>query len=193
VKVGKGWVSWLREDPVALTASAEKEARFVEGVKGAAAAAGFQWSEANHLLLRRGPYIIAAGLEESIAGEPILLSGRFVNLFDANLQVVTEIRVTAGSRYFLLDLSRISGNEPRVLASACKALVTNKGPRGLSMAVEGVEGTPAVILIYSPRADPREITLMGKPLDRPQDSSVGHLLWLRFANQSSPRELKLTF
>ena len=42
--------------------------------------------------------VIAAGLDESIGGDPRQLHGRFVNLFDSELRVVTDLAITPGSR-----------------------------------------------------------------------------------------------
>ena len=36
----------------------------------AAARAGLDWKKTNYLTLRRGPYIVAAGLDESVPGDP---------------------------------------------------------------------------------------------------------------------------
>ena len=62
--VSKGGVIWMRENPADVAKSAEGDARLVATVKQAAAHAGLKWRETNYLLLRRGPYVLAAGLEE---------------------------------------------------------------------------------------------------------------------------------
>jgi len=80
--VGEGWVTWLRENPAGLASDKDGDVRLAQLVKGAATRARTAWRETNYLLLRRGPYLIGAGLEESVAGEPKTLRGRFVNLFD---------------------------------------------------------------------------------------------------------------
>ena len=72
--VGKGGVIWMRENPAGLAATAEGDARLVATVKQAAAHARLKWRETNYLLLRRGPYVLAAGLDESVAGEPKTLA-----------------------------------------------------------------------------------------------------------------------
>jgi hypothetical protein len=49
---------------------------------------GLSWTETNALALRRGPYLIAAGLDESIPNAAsFVLHGRFIDLFDAQLPV----------------------------------------------------------------------------------------------------------
>ncbi len=61
---------WLHRRPGEFSASSEGALQIVEATKLAAGKAGLKWRESNYLLLQRGPYLIAAGLDESIAGEP---------------------------------------------------------------------------------------------------------------------------
>jgi len=190
--VGRGGVIWLRENPAGLAASAEGDKRLVATAKQAAARAKLKWRETNYLLLRRGPYVLAAGLDESVAGEPKRLGGRFVNLFDPELRVQESITVAPGSRCFLLDLEAVRGRQPRVLASACKALPAKSSADGLQLNVEGVADTPAVLLLGASKA-PRSVTLAGQPLHNFLYSPEHRLLWIRFTNQASPRELAIQF
>ena len=191
-KVGKGGVLWLRENPAKLAASAEGDVRLVEAVKQAAARTKLKWRETNHLLLRRGPYLIAAGLDESVTGEPKELHGRFVNLFDPRLRVSNAVKLSPGSRSFLLDLKSVYGNEPRLLASACKALPAMRSATEITFTVEGVGRTPAILLFHAPKP-PREVTLNGQPLTDFEYAAAEKLLWVQFPNEAHPRELKLRF
>jgi hypothetical protein len=137
--------------------------------------------------------VVAAGLDESVDQEPLVIPGRFVNLFDSELMVHDEVKISPGSRYFLLDLGRIGGGKPQVIASACKTLVQEEHPKALTLVVEGVEDTPAVVLVYSPSGEPRQITLDNAPLRPALYSEKNPLVWLRFNNRSSPRNLRLSF
>ena len=191
-QVGKGSVRWLRESPAKLAASVDGDARLVQTVKQAAGRTRLKWRETNHLLLRRGPYLIAAGLDESVPAEPKTLRGRFVNLFDPRLRVSETVKLTPGSRSFLLDLKAVRGNEPRVLASACKALPKRRSAKQLVLTVEGVGNTAAIVLLHAPKP-PRAITLAGQTVKDFEYSAAEKLLWLRFPNETSPRELELQF
>jgi hypothetical protein len=193
LSVGKGGAIWLRRNPVEFTATTENEQELVGATKAATKVCGLKWRETNHLLLRRGPYVIAAGLEESLPGEPLVLSGRFINLLDPELPVTNRVSVTPGSRYFLLDLDQRGGSQPVVLASACKSLVTSNGSGKFSLTVEGVEDTPGAVLLYWPGEPPHSIRLEGQPLEPARTSPSDHLIWLKFSNRSSPRELALSF
>jgi hypothetical protein len=191
-RCGKGHVLWLRENPAKLAASVEGDAKLVAAIKQAATWAKLKWRETNYLLLQRGPYVIAAGLDESIAGEPKTLRGRFINLFDPELRVQESIRIAPGDRYLLRDLNASLSREPQVLASACKALVTGREGKSLSLAVEGVAQTPAVILLRTQKP-PRSIVLDGKPMESFEYSAADGLLWIRFVNESRPRTLSVSF
>ena len=192
VKVGQGVVLWQRDNPARLATETDGDARLRDAVKAAAAAIGIKWQEANRLLLRRGPYLVAAGLDESRPGAPKVLSGRFVNLFDPELRVLTRVTLAPGARFFLLDLEAAGGPEPQVLASACKALSTQHDWKALTLAVEGVAGTPGVVLLHTP-LPPRTVTLAGQPSKDYEYSAADQLLWIRFPNEAHPRELRLTF
>jgi hypothetical protein len=192
-KVGKGSVVWLRRNPVALTAGQESELPLIGAVKEALTGMGAKWTETNHLVLRRGPYVIAAGLDESVNGQPAHLPGWFVNLFDPELRDSAGVDVEPGSRFFLLDLDRLKEGAPSVIASACKTLVQEQSQNALTLAVEGVEDTLAVVLLRCPAGPPRTITLDGAALDPPKYSPENHLAWVRFTNRSSPRQLKVSF
>ncbi len=189
---GAGGIIWLRENPVQFAASAAGDTRLVAAVKQAAARAKLKWRETNYLLLRRGPYVIAAGLDESIAGGPKALHGHWVNLFDPDLRVQETVTLTPGSRFFLRDLDAAPGVAPQGLASACKALPTARDAQSLSLTVEGVLHTPAVVLLRASKT-PRSVTLAGQPLDDYHYSAAEQLVWIRFANESRPRELSVRF
>lgn len=182
---GKGAVVWLKDNPVKFALDERDEQRWITAVRGAAEHAGLAWQETNHLVLRRGPYVVAAALEESPVprGEP--LTGRFVNLFDPALRVIPGFALDQGAKALLLDLDAVpQGAAPRILAAACKALPV-PGASG-EWTVEGVGGTPAVVLLRAPL--PTRVTLDGQAVDfRHEDG----LLWVRFANEPRPRVLRL--
>jgi len=147
--LGKGGLIWLRERPAHFSASAEGAARVVAATKLAAKSIGLKWQEKNYLLLRRGPYVVAAGLDESIAGEPRVLKGRFVSLFDSELRFTNRVTINSGSRQFLIDLNIANNRQPHLLASACKALPVAETAGQMAFTVEGVENTPAIMLLES--------------------------------------------
>jgi len=193
LRVGQGAVIWLRENPTHIAASADGDLRLLETVKRAASAARLKWSETTYLILRRGPFVIAVGLDESMAEDQRVLRGRFVNLFDPELRVRAEVQLAHGARFFLIDLERDRGRVPRVLAAACKALLLKQEKKSLTLAVEGVAHTQALVLVSAPGNPPSSIKLAGQPLTSYEYSAADRLVWIRFKNEPVARELEVRF
>jgi hypothetical protein len=190
--VGKGGLIWLKQRPVDFSPSKAAAAQIVDAARLASGQVGLKWRETNYLLLRRGPYVIAAGMDEYTDDPPHRLHGRYVNLFDADLAVQNEILITPGSRYFLLDLDAAGVGQPHLLASACKALLTQTSPNLLRFTVEGVSNTQAVMLLAARQA-PQSATLDGNPLTTFDYSGKEHLLWIHFENDAAPHQLSVNF
>jgi hypothetical protein len=179
---------WLKVNPAAFAANADSETRLVESVKKSSQRADVSWQETNFLLLRRGPYVIAAGLDESVAGGAKKLTGRFINLFDPALEVRRSVLIEPGTRYFLLDLAEAANMKRVLLASACKAVRTGEH----SYAVEGIENTSAVMLMGSDKA-PKRVLLGTTKLETTEYSATEKLLWIRFENEAENRELRIEY
>jgi len=192
IRIGRGGLIWLPNRPVDFSTSAQGAAQIVDAARLAAEQIGLNWRETDYLLLRRGPYLIAAGLDQPTAAKPHELRGHFVNLFDSELPVQKNILIGPGSRWFLLDLDRALTGQAHLLASACKASLKERGPDEISFTVEGVAGTPAKALLESPRR-PRAVTLAGQNVSAFDYSSREHLLWIHFENQAQPRVLSVHF
>jgi hypothetical protein len=192
IKVGKGAVIWVKENPVRFALSAEADARLIAIVKKAALEAGLNWSERNYLAMRRGPYLIGAGLDESIDGPSTVLKGRFVNLFDSELKVHPSVELKPGNRFFLLDLNKMKTRGARLLASACKVLPIKGDDDALSWTVEGVGETPAIVLVSSAKP-PRSIAMDDQGIETYTYDAREGLLWIRFRNEARPRNLTVRF
>ena len=191
IRVGDGAVLWLHENPAQMATSIHGDARLREMARHAASLAGTNWTEKNYLMLRRGPYMIAAGLDESIGGTNRILQGNFINLFDSALKVKKRITLSPGSRFYLLDLDRF-GAAPSVLASACRVTGFKVEGKNLSMFVEGVTNTPSIILLKA-ATPPQSISLDNKRVRKFKYSAKDQLLWIHFTNEAKPRKLSIIF
>ncbi len=192
VKVGRGAVLWLRENPVRFALTKEGDGRLVAALKLAAQRAGLDWQERNYLALKRGPYWVGAGLDETDLSTTKSISGRFVNLFDPELKVQREVPLKPGARVFLLDIDAVRSPMPRLLASACKALFVRQKATTYSWTVEGVGNTQAILLFSAKRA-PRSVTLEGQRLTSHDFEEKEGLLRVRFPNEATPRTLSIEF
>ncbi|WP_435011604.1 hypothetical protein P12x_002920 [Tundrisphaera lichenicola] len=185
-KVGLGRLFYDQARPAALTYRKDG-ADHVRGLaRKACEAAGLPYRETNHLVLRRGPYVVAAGLDESIEADPLVLHGRFLDLFDASLPVVESASLTPGSRRLLLDLERKRPEGPSVLASACKILGAESLPDGtFRFHAEGPEGVQAVVRIALPD-EPMRVEIDDQPLapEAREWHAPSKTLLIRFPNAS---------
>lgn len=190
-RIGKGGLIWLRERPAQFSFSADGAKQVVAAAQLAAQAIHLPWRETTCLLLRRGPYVIAAGLDAA-QGRTQELSGRFVNLFDAELRVQRRISLTPGAREFLIDLDAARTGKTHLLAAGGQALPASQTDDQIVFDVEGIEATPGILLLESVKP-PRRITLAGEALSSFEYSAENHLLWIHFENQAQSRQLKIEY
>lgn len=191
-KVGRGVVMREALSPAALTYKENGAETVRQAVRQAAAAIRLKWSESDSLVMRRGPYVVAAGLDESATpAKPYELRGRYINLFDPELAPVTSVEVTPGARMLLLDLS-VETAAARVVAAACRIRDEKVDGKNLSFHADGVAETNAVIQIAS-RTGPAEVLVNGKPLDASQYDYRDGLLRLRFPNSAEPIPIAVRF
>mgnify|MGYP001023260564 CR=1 FL=1 len=119
---GKGAVYIVREDPKNFVLKAANDSQFIEVVSQAYAQAtkGKNIEFKNNLYLERGPYVIAAVMDESVSEEPMKLTGLFIDLFDKNLPVLKEKIVNVGQQTYLYNLQDVSKKKPKVLCGASR-------------------------------------------------------------------------
>jgi hypothetical protein len=190
-RVGQGVVLREARSPAALTYLSDG-AEVVRGLaRQAAEAINLSWTETNALVLRRGPYLIAAGLDESIPdAASFVLHGNFIDLFDAQLPLRNEVTLSPSKRALLLDLEAIKATSPLVVAAACQVSQTRFEGDTLEFNAEGVADTEAVVRILAPGA-PVGVVVAGKTLPPEDWVASGGTLQLRFQNsvQAVPVEV----
>ena len=191
-RVGRGVVLGAALSPAALTYRADG-ADQVRTLVRQAAAVDVQWQESNTLVLRRGPYVVAAGLDESVPNAPtFMLRGSYVDLFDANLPLISQAALTPGRRMLLVDLGKFRRDMPRVVAAACRIRDEKRTRRELSFRADGIAATEAVVRIVSPRA-PQRVEVDGRMLPRNTYDYAEGTLRIRFLNSPDGVPVKLRF
>jgi hypothetical protein len=190
-RIGHGGLIWLRERPAQFSFSAAGAEQVVNAAKLAAKEINLPWRQTSYLLLRRGPYVIASGLDDA-EGCPRVLYGRFVNLFDPRLRVLSKISLVSGSRMFLIDLKIARTGQTHVLAASCQALVRKQTKTQIAWDIEGVDATPGIILMESEKK-PGSVTLDGDNVPDFEYSGRNKLLWIRFDNKAEPRRLIVNY
>jgi hypothetical protein len=191
-RVGQGLVLYRAGDPAALAHAKDGDRALIRTLRQAVSGTRVRWREMNYLRLSRGPYVIAAGLEESPEAPVKVLRGPFIDLFDSELSVHDTVALTPGSRHFLVDLSKLPLGGPRVVASACKVVAGLADDHQFRCSVEGIAATPGLVLLRLP-AQPVSAELEGQPLTVGRFDTTTRLAWVKFPNQPRPRELVVRF
>jgi hypothetical protein len=193
-RVGKGWLIFSSASPAALTRQKDGADQLRKLVKEACHKVRLRYHETNYIALRRGPYMIAAGFDESLLKHSKRLNGHFLDLFDPHLAVLRSVTLKPGSRYFLLDLDKAvppvddlsdsADRSPTLLAAACKtfdAHVTSTGD--LQFVAVAPEKTSAVVRVALP-GPPAQVTVDGTPLsgDAATWDAASQTVLVRFDN-----------
>jgi hypothetical protein len=120
---GKGKVYVIREDPKDFVLNANNDMVFFNTVKKAFETAPNKGKleTKNNLYLERGPYIIAAVMDESVSDKPLTLKGLFIDLFDPELPVLHEKTVYPNEQTFLYNVEYVKNKKtPAVLCGASR-------------------------------------------------------------------------
>ncbi|MHB0998869.1 MAG: hypothetical protein ACYC27_06450 [Armatimonadota bacterium] len=167
-KVGKGAVIYVRTSPATFAQNAAGAKTVVDLAKQAAELTDTKWKETSYLMLNRGPFVIAAGLDETEGLPSKTLKGSYVNVFSPTLEVMKTVEITPGSRFLLKDLKRM-GKEPTVVASASKILGEEVGKNTIKFHSEGPSETTCATRVILPSA-PKSAEVGGKSIEAKWDA-----------------------
>jgi hypothetical protein len=180
-RVGKGIVVYAASSPASLSHSKDGADKVRELTQQAIASVGVPWKESSALVLQRGPYVVAGGLDDyPTESASITLHGRFVPLFDATLSLITEYRVARGSRALLVDLDAAA--PVGVVAAACRIRDTHLSSNAIEFSADGIAQSQAVICLKLPGA-PRAVTVNSSALPASAYDYQDGVMRLRMANQ----------
>ena len=137
----------------------------------------------NYLVVRRGPFVVASVLEESVSEAPFTLTGNFIDLFQASLPVVRKRTLKPGERTLLYDLdwAKTHAVSAKVVAAAARIRSEQRSPEQFSFSARGPKGATATARILLPRAPKSVATTPSVEVKQEWDASSS-TLWLSFPN-----------
>ena len=155
-RCGAGVVEIVAAHPLSFATAPDGPERLLAAVRSAWAAAGHgDWRERNYLKLTRGPYVIAAVLDEG-DDQPLVIRRWTVDLLDPQLHVGARKIVAPGQMALLRAFEPGAG--PMVLASASRVTDLRAGADEVSFHSRGPAGTTASTRIALP-APPRRVAV----------------------------------
>ncbi len=148
--IGKGVLAYLGVHPIKCAKSREYADKLRETVKAAADALkdeGVKIEPRNSFVLHRGPYIIASVMDESISNDPVVLNGKFVNLFDELLPVCDTFTIRPGEQALLYDLKKVR-KSLQLIAASSRIENISALKNGFSFSATGPEAVTASARFY---------------------------------------------
>ncbi|GGD81522.1 hypothetical protein [Paenibacillus nasutitermitis] len=190
--VGDGAVLVQLTDPAALSRSEAGAKQVQSNVRRALAIRGEegQYKERGHLQIRRGPYLIAHGLDETQTPHNVRFEGRFIDLFEAELPVLQQVELKPGDDRLLYDLSWTGQSEgdAAILISSSRIREERLEASRFSFFSESPSDMTVSTRMRLAQ-EPKQATAGGQPAEWSYDADSGTVL-LRYAG--SPEGIEVT-
>lgn len=190
---GKGTVYIMRHDPKEYVLSEGGDSRFVETVGKLyrdSAKAG-EMKMKNSFCLERGPYTIAAVMDESVSDEPLTITGTLVDLFDPKLPVYTSVQILPGHQGYFIDIDRVDHGKAQVLAGSSRAEDEQRTGSSYSFTAKSPIDTDGISRVLLPEK-PSSVTVNGEEVsDRISWDAGSSTCLITYAN--SPDGVKIVF
>lgn len=184
---GKGAVVVLREDPKHFVLKAGNDATYFETVADLyRRTAGKAVETKNNYVVERGPYTIAAVLDESVSDEPLRLKGVYIDLFDKDLPVLSEKVIRPGEQGYLYKVSGVPrGTKAKVLCGASRVYDEKVAGRSYSFVAKSPLNTTNVSRILLPKK-PTKVSVGGKEVTVPAEAWDQASKTLRLGFENNP-------
>ncbi len=182
--VGDGYVRVVAERPRDLQESMEGAQKVRDWVSEMLERRGEQLETQAYLCVRRGPYVLASVLDETLVENPeVRFRGQFVDLFDPALPVVSGRVLHANERTLLYDIdwARRKGMKTKVLAAGTRIRDEAREGSRLRFTTRGPSGTAARVRILLPGKPRAARTTPPVDLEQRWDSQSS-TLWMSGAN-----------
>ena len=183
IQVGRGYVRVLAEKPREIQSQEEGPEKVVGILREMLECRGETLQAQNHLCIRRGPYVVASVLDESVSDEDLVLEGTFVDLFDPTLPCLTKKTLSPGERTLLYDLNWLAENGvgSKVVAAGARVKNESASGDGLRFVTRGPKATRGFARILLP-SKPDNIHSEPECLQETRWDEGTSTLWLSFEN-----------
>lgn len=148
---GKGKVCIIRQDPKEFVMQKEGDGKFLREVAGLYQTYNGNLHYKNNFYLARGKYDLVAVMDENEDSKPLVMRGRYVDLFNSVLPVIGKKVIQPGEQAFLLNLDRVDKNQlPTVLATSARISEERKKGTNYSFVARGPIHTDAIMRVMLP-------------------------------------------
>ncbi|RYY62599.1 MAG: hypothetical protein EOO05_02230 [Chitinophagaceae bacterium] len=194
-KIGKGMVYHMQCDPKELVMKTNGDTAFIRQVgEGYSFSGGGKLQFKNNFVLHRGPYMIAAVLDENDPA-PLKIQSSVIDLFDPSLPVLTNALVQPGQQRVYYKIPAHKKNEsPAVYATAARVTEEKKSPRRFSFIARSPANTQNIMRIRlpsKPHTTRVQLATASLPVTKQEWDEKSHTLLLGFENHSEGVEVNI--
>ncbi|NJP40484.1 hypothetical protein HCH52_05400 [Oscillospiraceae bacterium HV4-5-C5C] len=164
--VGEGAVYLLRCLPACLTWRGAALRTYLAALRQALKVTEPAWEPSGQLVLRRGPYIIGAGLTEAAAAAEQTLPGQYCDLLSDGLDLVTDYKLQPGQLCLLYDLEQIKDQALALILSGARVLSMDVRPRQIKLQMSSAIDLTVVNRLRLPR---KPVAIIRERTGRPEE------------------------
>ncbi|HEX3077947.1 MAG TPA: hypothetical protein VHQ24_13890 [Lachnospiraceae bacterium] len=121
-QVEKGQVAVFHMAPARLTLNAQYGKEYRTFIKDVLERKGCIWTYRNHLVMKRGPYIIAAVMNDSCSNEQKVFEGLYADLLEEGYPIIRRKTVESDGNAILFDFAKLGDESVRVIGSCARVL-----------------------------------------------------------------------
>ena len=118
-------------------------------------AADMDFEPSSHLLMRRGPYVVSAVINESVKPSPMTVEGLYMNLLDDNLAIVRDPVQNPDDVGLWMTIDK-QAKEADILAASGRVEHIARAKDELSFTLTGPSEMKASVRVQTP-AEPKSI------------------------------------
>ncbi len=149
-EVGAGAAAVWRTNPARFCMGKEAAAEYREFVRRFLRDGGYGWEYANYLLEKRGPYIVAAVMDESDDGRPLELNGLFADMYSPEYDIIEHKTLQPGENALLRDMAVAEDETLRVIGTSVRVMEAAAEGGQICLKVRGPAGVPAHVRLLTP-------------------------------------------
>ena len=133
-------------------------------------------------------------MDESVSEDPLTLSGRFIDLFDPQLNAVDHKTLLPDERALLVDLDWLQDHGPaaKVVAAAGRVRGESLEEGAFSFHMRGPKGTTARAAVLLPRA-PQSVSAPGGVQCEWHWNEASSTVHLEFPHRAEDTPIRITF
>ncbi len=189
-RIRSGGLVYQRTNPSSFALSPDGPELLLRLARQAYRRRNLRFETASQMVLVRGPYVIAAGMEGTGNEARPPLTGPFVDLLDPELPVIDSVKLLPGEHRLLLSIDEVDGPTDRVICSGSRVYGQRREGHRFSFVSSGPSGTMATTRVrLSGRPEAVEIDADRNVEARWQSSS--RTLCLRYPNVPTGREVTI--